>query len=53
MRGDHEELKILLQIRLIASGINQKLRNKEGYIVFLRGNFARFLRPFDPVGTWD
>ena len=51
--GDHEELKILLQIRLIASRVNQKLRNKEGYIVFLKRNFTRFLRPFDLVGKWD
>ena len=42
--GDHEKLKIFLQTRSIASRINQMLRNKEEYIVFLRGNFARFLR---------
>ena len=48
--GDHKELKILLQICIIASRINQKLRNKGGYIVFLKENVARFLRPFDLVG---
>ena len=33
--GDHEELMIFLQIRLIASQINQKLREKKGeYISF-------------------
>ena len=29
MRGDHDELKIFLEIRLIPSGIDQKLKNKE------------------------
>ena len=32
MRGDHDELKIFLEIRLIPSRINQKLRTKEGRI---------------------
>ena len=40
-RGDHEELKILLQIRIIASRINQKLRKKEGIHRFLKGEFPR------------
>ena len=47
--GDHEELKILLQIHLIASRINQKLKNKKGIHRFLKEIFARKLRPFDPV----
>ena len=39
--ADHEELKILLQICLIASRINHNLRRKEG------------IGPFDPVGRWN
>ena len=49
MRGNHEDIKILLQIRLIASRINQKLRNKEGYIVFLKGILAQKSWPLDLV----
>ena len=30
MRGDHDELKIFLEICLIPSGIDQKLRTKKG-----------------------
>ena len=51
--GDHEELKILLQIFLIASRINQKLKNKRRIHHLFKGNFARFLRLFDPLGMWD
>ena len=47
MQGDHEELKTFLEICLIPSRIDQKLRKKEEYIVFL--NLARFLGPFDLV----
>ena len=34
MREDHEELKILLQISLIVSRINQELQNKGKNIGF-------------------
>ena len=40
MRGDHEQLKILLQIRLIASRINQKFRRKRGIHRFFKGDFG-------------
>ena len=38
--GDHEELKILLQIFLIASRINQKLKIKGGIHPLFKGNFC-------------
>ena len=49
MRGDHKELKILIQIRLIASRINQKLRRKEENTSVLKEIFARKSWAFDPV----
>ena len=49
MRGNHEELKILLQILLIASQINQELRRNKGVHRFLKENFRPILRPFDLV----
>ena len=41
MWGDHDELEIFLEIRLIPSRIDQKLKNKEGkYMLFKEGNWA-------------
>ena len=48
MRGDHEEHKILVQIRLIASPVNQKLRKKEGIHRFLKRFLPEKFGPFDP-----
>ena len=42
--GGHEELKILLQICLIASRINQELGRKERLHRFLKGKFPRDFR---------
>ena len=42
--GDHEELKILLQIRLIASRINKKLKRKEGTHHLFKGEFGPKIR---------
>ena len=36
MQGDHDELKIFLEIRLIPSRIDQKLKNKERVHGFLK-----------------
>ena len=42
MRGEHDELKIFLEIRLIPSRIDQKMKNKEGVHEFFKeGNWAR------------
>ena len=41
MRGDHDELEIFLEIRLIPSRIDQKLKNKEEIHGFLKGELAR------------
>ena len=30
MRGEHDELEIFLETRLISSRVDQKLKNKEG-----------------------
>ena len=47
--GITKKLKILLQICLIASQINQKLRRKEENTLVLKGIFARKSWPFDLV----
>ena len=39
--GDHDELEIFLEIRLISSRINQKLKNKGRIHGFLKGKLAR------------
>ena len=49
MRGDHDELKIFLEIRLIPSRIDQKLKNKEGKYMLLKGKLGPILRPFDAI----
>ena len=49
MRGDHEELKILLQICLIALRINQKLKNKGENTSVLKRILAQKFGPFDAV----
>ena len=36
MQGDHDELKIFLEIRLIPSRIDQKLKNKRGKYMLLK-----------------
>ena len=47
--GDHDELEIFLEIRLIPLRINQKLKNNEELFGFLKGNFARRSWPIDAV----
>ena len=49
MRGDHDELEIFLEICLISSRIDQKLKEKGRIHGFLKGNSRRILRPFDAV----
>ena len=49
VNGNRDELKILLQICLIASQINQELRRNKGVHWFLKENFRPILGPFDPV----
>ena len=39
MQGNHNELKILLQIHLIASRINQELRKTRGNTSVFKGDF--------------
>ena len=46
MRGDHDELEIFLEIRLIPSRIDQKVKNKEGKYMLLKGKLGPILRPF-------
>ena len=41
MRGEHDELEIFLQTRLISSRVDQKLKNKEGKYMLLK----REIRP--------
>ena len=36
MQGDHDELEIFLETRLISSRVNQKLKNKEGKYMLLK-----------------
>ena len=40
MQGDHDELEIFLEIRLIPSRIDQKLKNKGRVHGFLKGKFG-------------
>ena len=47
-RGSRE-LKTFLEIRLISSRIDQKLKNKGEIHGFLKGNLARRLWPIDAV----
>ena len=47
--GDHKELEIFLEIRLIASRINQKLKNKGENTSILKRILARKFGPFDAV----
>ena len=49
MRGDHDELEIFLEIRLIPSRIDQKLKNKGEIHGFLKGELAQKFQLFDPV----
>ena len=41
MQGDHDELEVFLEIRLILSRIDQKLKNKGRIHGFLKGKLAR------------
>ena len=41
MRGDHDELEIFIEIRLIPSRIDQKLKNKGRIHGFLKGKLTR------------
>ena len=47
MRGDHDELEIFLEICLIPSRIDQKLKNKGRIHGFLKGKLGPILRQFD------
>ena len=47
--GDHDELEIFLEIRLIPSRIDQKLKNKEGKCMFLKGELGPILRAIEAV----
>ena len=47
-RGSRD-LKTFLEIRLISSRIDQKLKNKEEIHGFLKGNFTRRSWPIDAV----
>ena len=49
MRGDHDELEIFLEICLIPSRIDQKLKNKEGKYIFLKGELGPILRAIEAV----
>ena len=49
MRWDHDELEIFLEIRLIPSRIDQKLKNKEGKYMFLKGELGSILRLIEAV----
>ena len=49
MRGDHEELKTFLEIRLIPSRIDQKLKNKGENTSVLKRILARKFGAFDAV----
>ena len=49
MLGDHKELKTFLEICLNSSRIDQKLKNKGIYIVFLKGILPQKSWPIDPV----
>ena len=50
MEGNHDELKILLQIRLITSRINQELSYKGRIHRFLKRNFRENFEPSDLMG---
>ena len=47
-RGSRE-LKNLLEILLISSRIDQKLKNKEGKYMLLKGKLGPILRPFAAI----
>ena len=47
--GDHDELEIFLKICLIPSRIEQKLKNKGGKYMLLKGKLGLILRPFDAI----
>ena len=49
--GDHKELKILLQNRLISSRFNQELRIHKKNIDIYKGFPRKKCRPFDSVKT--
>ena len=49
MRWDHDELEIFLEIRLIPSRIDQKLKNKEAKYIFLKGELGSILRLIEAV----
>ena len=46
---DHDELEIFLEIRLIPSQIDQKLKNKGRIHGFFKGKLGPILRPFDAI----
>ena len=52
MRGDHDELEVFLEIRLIPSRIDQKLVFKGRIHGFLKGNLAQNFWSFDAVVGW-
>ena len=48
-RRGSRELKTFLEIRLISSGINQKLRKNKELHGFLKGKLGPIFRPFDAI----
>ena len=49
LRGDHDELEIFLEIRLIPSRIDQKLKKKEGKSMLLKGKLGPILSAIKAV----
>ena len=48
-RGDHDELEIFLEIRLICFTNRSKVEEQEEKYMFLKRIFGPILRPFDAV----
>ena len=49
MPGNHDELEIFLKTRLISSRVDQKLKNKEGKYMLLKGELGPIFRPIEAV----
>ena len=49
MRGEHDELEIFLEICLIPSRIDQKLKNKRGKYMVLKRKLGPILRAIKAV----
>ena len=51
-RGSRE-LKTFLETRLISSRVDQKLKNKRGKYMLLKGKIGLIFRPFDAILETD